>query len=66
VLGQNEFEIGAKILMFEDLAPVFEVAPTVLLTDSGLRGKSMLIVHSLRHARHVIHTSYIGPTPCAL
>lgn len=66
MLGQDEFEIGAKILMFEDLAPVFKVAPTVLLADSGLRGKSMLIVHSLRHARHVIHTSYIGPTPCTL
>ena len=52
--------------MFEDLAPVFEVAPTVLLTDSGLRRKSVLIVHSLRHALHVIHTSSIGPTPHTL
>ena len=66
VLGQDEFEIGAEILMLEDLAPVLEVAPTVLLADAGLRGKSMLIVHPLRHARHVIHTPYIGPTPRTL
>jgi SpoU rRNA methylase family enzyme len=61
-LGQDEFEVGAEILVFEDLASVLEVAPTVLLTDASLRGKSMLIVHSLRHALHVIHTSCIGPT----
>jgi hypothetical protein len=66
VLSQDEFEIGAKVFVLEDLASVLEVAPTLLLTDSGLRGKSMLIVHSLRHAGHVIHTSYIGPTPCTL